>query len=425
MWQRRLGRGAGRGGGELTDPSGAIRPAVEAALAVAREGLSADPVVLPPHALRPYLDFARLSSNALKAIARAVDRDDEFRARVVGGGRRGIRGPRRLAVAGAPRRLGGRAGHDRGRAGHPGGRGPAGAATSARRHPARWPPRRRPPPRPRPRRPSGAGSCSWPVQLGEERKLRGEAVDRLADAEAEVARLVGGPDRGRAQAQGGRVAAGRALDRAQRGQGSPPAPGAGGSCGRRRSGGRACRRRGRGAAAGCPAGGGAGRRAGRGSPAGRRARGDARAHDEVGDARPRPRRTVGEAGGGPGAGGGAARRADPPGGQGRRRGRRPGRRVGRGDVPARRHGRPVPAGPPGDRRSDARRLRRRRRARAEAARRRRAPRTTSAAAGRRGAPAAPPGCPSGCPAGSSTTRWRRRATCCGLPAPCWWWTATT
>jgi hypothetical protein len=82
VWQRRLGRGARRGGGELTDPSGAIRPAVEAALAVAREGLSADPISLPPHALRPYLDFARLSSNALRAIARAVERDEEFRARV-------------------------------------------------------------------------------------------------------------------------------------------------------------------------------------------------------------------------------------------------------------------------------------------------------------------------------------------------------
>lgn len=84
MWQRRLGRGARRGGGELTDPSGAVRPAVEAALAVAREGLQADPIQLPPHALRPYLDFARLSTNALRAIARAVERDDEFRGRVTG-----------------------------------------------------------------------------------------------------------------------------------------------------------------------------------------------------------------------------------------------------------------------------------------------------------------------------------------------------
>ena len=84
MWQRCLRGGAGRGGGELTDAAGAIRPAVEAALAVAREGLAAVPVVMPPQALRPYLDFARLSANALKAIARVVERDDEFRARVAG-----------------------------------------------------------------------------------------------------------------------------------------------------------------------------------------------------------------------------------------------------------------------------------------------------------------------------------------------------
>ena len=37
---------------------------------------------MPPQALRPYIDFARLSANALKAIARVVERDDEFRARV-------------------------------------------------------------------------------------------------------------------------------------------------------------------------------------------------------------------------------------------------------------------------------------------------------------------------------------------------------
>lgn len=82
MWQRCLRGGAGRGGGELTDAAGAIRPAVETALAVARDGLAAVPVVMPPQALRPYIDFARLSANALKAIARVVERDDEFRARV-------------------------------------------------------------------------------------------------------------------------------------------------------------------------------------------------------------------------------------------------------------------------------------------------------------------------------------------------------
>ncbi len=55
---------------------------MEAALAAARDGLRADPVVLPPPALRPYLEFAKLSPTSLAAIARVVDDDDEFRARV-------------------------------------------------------------------------------------------------------------------------------------------------------------------------------------------------------------------------------------------------------------------------------------------------------------------------------------------------------
>jgi predicted RNA-binding protein with PIN domain len=38
--------------------------------------------VLPPSALRPYLGFAKLSPAALAAIARVVDQDDDFRARV-------------------------------------------------------------------------------------------------------------------------------------------------------------------------------------------------------------------------------------------------------------------------------------------------------------------------------------------------------
>jgi len=69
-------------GGDLTDPTGTIRPAVEAALEAARAGLRADPVVLPPSSLRPYLGFAKLSPAALSAIARVVDQDDDFRARV-------------------------------------------------------------------------------------------------------------------------------------------------------------------------------------------------------------------------------------------------------------------------------------------------------------------------------------------------------
>jgi predicted RNA-binding protein with PIN domain len=39
-------------------------------------------VVPPPPPLRPYLTFSRLTSHSLEAVARVVDRDDEFRARV-------------------------------------------------------------------------------------------------------------------------------------------------------------------------------------------------------------------------------------------------------------------------------------------------------------------------------------------------------
>ena len=59
-----------------------MRPAVEAALAVAREGLTADPRVAPPPGLAPYLGFKKLSLPALRAIARVVEGDAEFRARV-------------------------------------------------------------------------------------------------------------------------------------------------------------------------------------------------------------------------------------------------------------------------------------------------------------------------------------------------------
>jgi predicted RNA-binding protein with PIN domain len=44
--------------------------------------LTADPVVPPPPALRPYLTFSRLNTRSLDAVARVVDRHDDFRARV-------------------------------------------------------------------------------------------------------------------------------------------------------------------------------------------------------------------------------------------------------------------------------------------------------------------------------------------------------
>jgi predicted RNA-binding protein with PIN domain len=67
----------------MSDAAGVIRRAVEAALAVARAGLTADPVVPPPPALRPYVTFAKQTARSLDAIARVVEADDEFRARVV------------------------------------------------------------------------------------------------------------------------------------------------------------------------------------------------------------------------------------------------------------------------------------------------------------------------------------------------------
>jgi predicted RNA-binding protein with PIN domain len=46
--------------------------------------MSDDPPVVPPAGLRRYLGFTRLSTATLQAIARVVDGDDEFRARVAG-----------------------------------------------------------------------------------------------------------------------------------------------------------------------------------------------------------------------------------------------------------------------------------------------------------------------------------------------------
>jgi predicted RNA-binding protein with PIN domain len=61
---------------------GVLRPALEAAVAVAREGEEETPSVPAPAALRPFLRFAKLPTAALAATRRALDADDEFRARV-------------------------------------------------------------------------------------------------------------------------------------------------------------------------------------------------------------------------------------------------------------------------------------------------------------------------------------------------------
>jgi predicted RNA-binding protein with PIN domain len=60
-----------------------LRPVLEAALAVAREGEEDTPAVQAPAPLRPFLRFAKLPPRALAATRKALDADGEFRGRVV------------------------------------------------------------------------------------------------------------------------------------------------------------------------------------------------------------------------------------------------------------------------------------------------------------------------------------------------------
>ena len=86
MVRQRPGRGAvGRRGGDLTAPlagDGLLRPALQLALDVARIAAAASPAVEPPRAVKPFLRFARLPEQALVAVRRALDEDEEFRGRV-------------------------------------------------------------------------------------------------------------------------------------------------------------------------------------------------------------------------------------------------------------------------------------------------------------------------------------------------------
>lgn len=59
-----------------------LRPALEAAVVVARVGEASDPPVAAPGPLRPYLRFARLPGPALDIARRVLDDDDDFRSRV-------------------------------------------------------------------------------------------------------------------------------------------------------------------------------------------------------------------------------------------------------------------------------------------------------------------------------------------------------
>src|SRR5262245_1395487 len=59
-----------------------LRPALELAWVVAKDGTEARPAVSPPGRLRPLMRFARLPDRALTTVRQVVDEDAEFRARV-------------------------------------------------------------------------------------------------------------------------------------------------------------------------------------------------------------------------------------------------------------------------------------------------------------------------------------------------------
>src|SRR5262245_18320675 len=63
-------------------PNSLLRPALEAAMQVARAGEASEPREPAPSALRRYLYFARLPAPALDIARKVIDEDDEFRKRV-------------------------------------------------------------------------------------------------------------------------------------------------------------------------------------------------------------------------------------------------------------------------------------------------------------------------------------------------------
>lgn len=81
--RERLSPAASSPGGLSPAGDTLLRPALEAAVAVARAGEEATPIEPPPPALRPFLHFAKLPRPALVAARRVLDADDEFRARVL------------------------------------------------------------------------------------------------------------------------------------------------------------------------------------------------------------------------------------------------------------------------------------------------------------------------------------------------------
>jgi hypothetical protein len=73
-----------RGARGVKEPrtTGLLRPALEAAVVVARAGEHADPVEPAPAGLRPYLRFAKLPAPALEVTRKVLDSDERFRRRV-------------------------------------------------------------------------------------------------------------------------------------------------------------------------------------------------------------------------------------------------------------------------------------------------------------------------------------------------------
>ncbi len=77
--------GGGRGlSGPAPTIAGAVRPALELALKVAKKGEAATPPQPAPRGLKRFLGFARLPAAALEAVRRELDSDDGFRQRVAG-----------------------------------------------------------------------------------------------------------------------------------------------------------------------------------------------------------------------------------------------------------------------------------------------------------------------------------------------------
>jgi len=63
-------------------PNALLRPALEAAMQVARAGEASEPSEPAPPALRRYLNFARLPAPALDIARRVIEDDEDFRRRV-------------------------------------------------------------------------------------------------------------------------------------------------------------------------------------------------------------------------------------------------------------------------------------------------------------------------------------------------------